>query len=71
MKKIRFDLNRFTNCPLLQILIDALHSAEAISLELDRNMQVLLPSQAAQKTQLPPAFFTLTPEELKREQQLR
>uniref|UniRef100_A0A1B6LYV2 UBX domain-containing protein n=1 Tax=Graphocephala atropunctata TaxID=36148 RepID=A0A1B6LYV2_9HEMI len=55
----------------LQVLIDALYSAEPIGLELDRNAQVLMPTQAAQKTQLPPAFFTMTPEELKREQQLR
>ncbi|KAG8318188.1 UBX domain-containing protein 6 [Homalodisca vitripennis] len=51
--------------------MDALHSAEPIGLELDRNVQVLLPTQAAQKTELPPAFFTMTPDEVKREQQLR
>lgn len=53
------------------MLIDALHTAEPIGLELDRNMQVLLPSQAAQQTELPPAFFTLSPDEIKREQQQR
>ncbi|CAH0714904.1 unnamed protein product, partial [Brenthis ino] len=52
-------------------LIEALRSAEPIQLELDRNLQVLLPSQAANKVQLPPSFYALTPEELKREQQLR
>ncbi|KAH9645440.1 hypothetical protein HF086_006466 [Spodoptera exigua] len=40
-------------------------------LELDRNLQVLLPSQAANKVQLPPSFYALSPEEIKREQQLR
>ncbi|XP_045762191.1 UBX domain-containing protein 6 [Maniola jurtina] len=52
-------------------LIDALRTAEPIQLELDRNLQVLLPSQSANKMQLPPSFFALTPEELKKEQQLR
>ncbi|CAH0598301.1 unnamed protein product [Chrysodeixis includens] len=52
-------------------LIDALRTAEPIQLELDRNLQVLLPSQAAHKVQLPPSFYALSPEEIKREQQLR
>jgi UBX domain-containing protein 6 len=56
---------------LFQILYDALQSAEPISLELDRNLQVLLPSQAAKQVDLPPAFFNMTAEELKREQQMR
>ncbi|CAK1547709.1 unnamed protein product [Leptosia nina] len=54
-----------------QTLIDALRSAEPIQLELDRNLQVLLPSQAAAKVQLPSSFYALSPEEIKREQQLR
>jgi UBX domain-containing protein 6 len=56
---------------IFQILYDALQSAEPISLELDRNLQVLLPSQAAKRTDLPPVFFNITAEELKREQQMR
>ncbi|VVD06020.1 unnamed protein product, partial [Leptidea sinapis] len=52
-------------------LIDALRTAEPIQLELDRNLQVLLPSQAASKVQLPPSFYALSPEEIKREHQLR
>jgi hypothetical protein len=52
-------------------LYDALQSAEPISLELDRNLQVLLPSQAAKQVDLPPAFFNMTADELKREQQMR
>ncbi|XP_045518507.1 UBX domain-containing protein 6 [Pieris brassicae] len=55
----------------LTTLIDALRSAEPIHLELDRNLQVLLPSQAATKVQLPPSFYALSMEEIKREQQLR
>jgi hypothetical protein len=57
--------------PIFQILCDALQSAEPISLELDRNLQVLLPSQAAKQVDLPPVFFNMTAEELKREQQMR
>ncbi|XP_075217334.1 GDI interacting protein 3 isoform X2 [Lycorma delicatula] len=55
----------------LTMLLDALRSAEPIGLQLDRNLQVLLPSQAAKQTNLPQDFFKLTPEELKREQQLK
>ena len=54
-----------------QSLRDGLISAEPIRPELDRGLQVLLPSQAAQRMELPPDFFWLTPEELKREQQLK
>ena len=56
---------------LFKVLIDALKTAEPIGLELDRNMQVLMPSQAAKRSELPPAFFSMTPEEIKREQQLK
>jgi hypothetical protein len=52
-------------------LYDELQSAEPISLELDSNLQVLLPSQAAKQVDLPPAFFNMTADELKREQQMR
>lgn len=53
------------------MLADALNNAETITLELDRNVQVLLPSQAESRTQLPDDFFRYTPEELKKEQQTR
>lgn len=53
------------------VLTDALRTAEPIRVELDRNVQVLLPSQAAKRNELPPVFFTMSPEEIKREQQLR
>ncbi|XP_055630099.1 UBX domain-containing protein 6 [Toxorhynchites rutilus septentrionalis] len=51
-------------------LIEALKCSEPFHLELDRNIQVLLPSQV-RKTTLPPDFFRVSLEEIKREQQLR
>ncbi|XP_055716294.1 UBX domain-containing protein 6 [Phlebotomus papatasi] len=54
----------------LQVLLDALMCAEKINLEIDRNIQVLLPSQA-KKNELPQDFFRISLEELKREQQLK
>lgn len=54
----------------LQSLIDALKCSEPIHLELDRNIQVLLPSQVRQ-TNLPDDFYRISPEEIKREQQRR
>lgn len=61
------------NCNIENVekLADALKRAETIPLELDRNLQVLLPTQASKRTELPPNFYSLTPEEIKREQQLR
>ncbi|GLV40501.1 GDI interacting protein 3 [Carabus blaptoides fortunei] len=55
----------------LQVLCDALRNAEPVSLELDRNTQALLPSQAAKRVELPSVFYAISPEEFKREQQLR
>lgn len=55
----------------LQALRDALQSAEPIQATLDRGLRVLLPNQARQQMALPPDFFTLTAEEIKREQQAR
>lgn len=54
----------------LESLIEALKCSEPFHLELDRNIQVLLPSQV-RKTTLPPDFFRISPEEIKREQALR
>ena len=68
---IRIFLCLFIYFIFLQILCDSIQSAEPIALELDRNLQVLLPSQAAKKVDLPPVFFNLTAEELKKEQQMR
>lgn len=55
----------------LSSLRDGLISAEPIRPELDRGLQILLPSQASQRVELPPDFFWLTAEEVKREQQQR
>lgn len=51
-------------------LHEALGLTEVINLELDRNIQVLLPSQA-KKTALPPDFFRMTKEEILKDQQIR
>lgn len=51
-------------------LLDALRSAEKIGLELDRNIEVLLPSQA-RKFELPSDFYRMSPEDVKKEQRLR
>ncbi|XP_076244851.1 GDI interacting protein 3 [Calliopsis andreniformis] len=61
------------NCDIdnLTMLSEALKSAEKIPLELDRNLQVLLSTQASKRNELPSSFFNLTSEEIKREQQLR
>lgn len=55
---------------LLVQLVEALDLCEVISLELDRNMKILLPSQI-RNVNLPPDFFRVSPEELKKEQQAR
>lgn len=55
---------------MLVQLIEALDLCEVISLELDRNMKILLPSQI-RNVNLPPDFFRISPEELKKEQQAR
>lgn len=59
------------NLQSLEMLVDALKCAEPISVELDRNLQVLMPAQANKHQELPRGFFKITPEELKREQQTR
>lgn len=51
-------------------LLDALRNAERIALDLDRNIQVLLSSQA-RKFDLPSDFYRIRPEEAKKEQKLR
>ncbi|XP_017033580.1 UBX domain-containing protein 6 [Drosophila kikkawai] len=54
----------------LPTLVEALKNSETIPLELDRNIKVLLPSQA-RRVILPDDFYRLSPEEIKKEQQLR
>ena len=56
---------------LLVQLIEALDLCEVISLELERNMKILLPSQIKDNNTLPPDFFRISPEDLKKEQQAR
>lgn len=53
------------------MLRDALKAEDRVELELDRNLQVLSPAQAANRVDLPRDFYALSPEEIKREQQLR
>jgi len=55
----------------LEMLMDALRSSSPINIVLDRNLQVLHPSQASIRIQLPDEFFSLTAEEIKKEQQMR
>lgn len=54
----------------LPSLLEGLKNSEVIPLELDRNIKVLLPSQA-RRVVLPDDFYRISPEEIKREQQLR
>lgn len=54
----------------LVVLLEALDLCEVISLELDRNMKILLPSQI-KNVNLPPDFFRISPEDLKKEQAMR
>lgn len=55
----------------LEQLRDALVSAEPLRPQLDRSVRVLLPTEAATHLELPPEFFNMTVEELKREMQSR
>ncbi|KAG0722307.1 UBX domain-containing protein 6 [Chionoecetes opilio] len=55
----------------LEQLRDALVSAEPIRPQLDRNLTVLLPAEAASHVELPAEFFCLTADELKKEMQNR
>ncbi|XP_068174950.1 UBX domain-containing protein 6 [Antennarius striatus] len=50
---------------------DRLQRGEAVRAQLDRQAQVFRPSPNAQRFELPPEFYNLTAEELKREQQQR
>lgn len=46
-------------------------SEDRIELEIDRNVQILSPAQATKRVELPPDFYALSADELKREQQSR
>lgn len=66
-----FDVKNITDIQTLEFLKDAVRSEDRIDIELDRNVQVLSPAQAAKRVDLPQDFFTMTSEELKKEQQQR
>lgn len=55
----------------LQMLKEALLSTEPVYPILDRNLRVLMPSQASVKINLPRDFFDLLPEEILKEQEAR
>lgn len=55
----------------LEQLRDALVSCEPLKPQLDRGLSVLLPAEAASHTNLPPEFFHITVEDLRKEQKLR
>lgn len=59
------------NLASVQTTVDDLQSAERIQLVLDRNVQVLLPSQASKQVSLPPEFFIMSTTEIKTEYQKR
>lgn len=48
-----------------------LRQTTPIKPELDRNLQVLIPSQVTMRRELPDEFFTLSLEEVKKEQQIK
>lgn len=50
-------------------LMDVLHTAERIQPQLDRAMKVFHPSSSASKFNIPDEFYSISPEELKKEQQ--
>ena len=52
-------------------LKEALFSAEPVLAELDRGLRVLMPSEASRQVQLPQDFFSMSADEIKREQQAR
>ncbi|XP_019871996.1 UBX domain-containing protein 6-like [Aethina tumida] len=56
---------------VLKSLRETLSSGERVELEIDRNTQVLSPSQASTRIELPQDFYAVSPTELKREQQLK
>lgn len=56
---------------VLEFLRESLKSADRVELELDRNTQVLSPGEAMRRIELPSEFYALSPEELKKEQQLK
>ena len=65
------DSQREGSLSRLAVLKDALFTAEAVTAELDRGLRVLMPSEASRQVKLPPDFFSVSADEIKREQQAR
>jgi len=65
------DSQREGSLSRLAVLKDALFTAEAVTAELDRGLRVLMPSEANRQVKLPPDFFSVSADEIKREQQAR
>lgn len=55
----------------IKVKKDQLQNGEPIRAKLDRQAKAFRPSQHATRFELPPDFYNLTAEELKREQQLK
>lgn len=66
-----FGCDNLSDMSPLEQLRDALVSCEPLKPQLDRGLSVLLPAEAATHTDLPPGFFNLTADELRKEQQLK
>ncbi|KAI4468485.1 ubx-related [Holotrichia oblita] len=66
-----FDVANVEGTQTLEFLRDALKSEDRIELEVDRNIQVLSPAQAAKRIELPNEFYAISPEEIKKEQMYR
>lgn len=55
----------------MKVNLERLQKGEPVRAKLDRQPQVFRPSRHATHFELPPDFYNLTPEELKKEQQLK
>lgn len=66
-----FEKDNVEGIETLEFLRDALKAEDKIELELDRNVQVLSPAQASKRVELPSAFYSLSPDDIKKEQHLR
>ena len=66
-----FDAELAQDNERLQNMKDVLLQAEPIKPELDRDIKVFHPSNSASKFSIPDEFYTISPEELKKEQQRR
>ncbi|KAB0803862.1 hypothetical protein PPYR_00832 [Photinus pyralis] len=64
-----FEKDNIEEMKTLLDLRETLKEEARIDIELDRNAQVLFAAQASARYNLPPDFFQLSPEELKKEQQ--